>query len=551
MQGVFKGTPTKCSICHSPGSRIATTSKPTDHVPTAMACESCHTSAITWTGARFTHMDVKPGACKSCHGVTAKGKSNDHFPTNDSCDVCHRTTTFVGAQFHANVQAAPGSCATCHGGSFPKLSPSKPGNHPAITAACDTCHMSVTTWMTGGFNHANVRADTCSSCHGVTAKGKSADHIPTTASCDTCHTISGRFLDGHYHRNVQAAPGSCSTCHGGSYPKHTPVKTSTHPVTGAACDTCHTSFTSWVMAGGFNHANVQAGTCSSCHGTTAKGKSNDHIPTTASCDTCHTITGAFLDGHYHRNVQATPGSCNICHGGGYPKHTPAKPSGHTANTVCDSCHTSYLTWALSTFNHANVQAGTCSSCHGISAKGKPSTHIPTTASCDLCHRISGAFLDGKYHANVQATPGNCASCHGIIPNVKAKPSGHFVTTRPSCNACHVVASFVTPIRYTHSTPYYRAHTASAQCVDCHRQKNEVIVWPYSYKPDCAGCHAGNLWATGYKQDAHKKTQSPTTIFYTVSELKDCAGSCHEYTNNTFTTIKTNRTGHHRPTDGGF
>jgi hypothetical protein len=37
----------------------------------------------------------------------------------------------------------------------------------------------------------------------------------------------------------------------------------------------------------------------------------------------------------------------------------------------------------------------------------------------------------------------------------------------------------------------------------------------------------------------------------VSELKNCAGSCHTYTNSTFTTIQRTRTGQHRSTDGGF
>jgi hypothetical protein len=495
-------------------------------------------------------MDVKPGACKSCHGVTAKGKSNDHFPTNDSCDVCHRTTTFVGALFHTNVQTTPGSCNTCHGGSYPKHTPVKPSTHPIPGASCDTCHTSFTTWMTAGFNHAGVQPGTCASCHGITSRGKSLDHIPTTSSCDVCHTITGRFLDGRYHANVQAAPGSCSTCHGGSYPKHTPVKPSTHPIPGASCDTCHTSFTTWVVAGGFNHAGVLPGTCATCHGVSAKGKSVDHIPTTSSCDVCHSMTGGFLDGHYHRNVQAAPGSCNTCHGGSYPKHTPVKPSTHPIpGASCDTCHTSFITWAITSFNHAGVQPGTCATCHGVSAKGKPSTHIPTTASCDLCHTISGLFQDGRYHPNVQAVPGNCATCHGVIPNVKPKPSGHFVTTRPSCDACHVVASFATPIRYTHTTPAYRPHTVTPQCRDCHEQGSEVISWRYSaYKPDCAGCHGG---PGTFKPDAHKKTTSPTTILYTVGELKDCAGSCHEYTNNTFTTIKTNRSGEHRSTDGGF
>lgn len=86
-----------------------------------------------------------------------------------------------------------------------------------------------------------------------------------------------------------------------------------------------------------------------------------------------------------------------------------------------------------------------------------------------------------------------------------------------------------------------------QCTACHRTNNEVISWQFpAYRPDCAGCHASD-----FKQNEHKKTGSPTSIFYTVSELRDCSGSCHEYNDSTFTTIKKARTGKHHATDGGF
>ncbi|MDP1683569.1 MAG: hypothetical protein Q8L39_17575, partial [Burkholderiales bacterium] len=66
-----------------------------------------------------------------------------------------------------------------------------------------------------------------------------------------------------------------------------------------------------------------------------------------------------------------------------------------------------------------------------------------------------------------------------------------------------------------------------------------------YKPDCAGCHAGK-----FKADSHKKVDSPK-LLYTVADLKNCAGSCHEYTDSNFTIIKKRRDSKHRSTDGGF
>ena len=74
----------------------------------------------------------------------------------------------------------------------------------------------------------------------------------------------------------------------------------------------------------------------------------------------------------------------------------------------------------------------------------------------------------------------------------------------------------------------------------------AIAWKFAaYKPDCAGCHAST-----FVPDSHKKVDSPT-ILYTVPELKNCSGSCHMYTDSSFTTIKVMRTGQHRSTDGSF
>jgi hypothetical protein len=49
---------------------------------------------------------------------------------------------------------------------------------------------------------------------------------------------------------------------------------------------------------------------------------------------------------------------------------------------------------------------------------------------------------------------------------------------------------------------------------------------------------------------HVKVTSPR-ILYTAAELRDCSGSCHEYANPLFTTVKKPKAGKHRPTDGGF
>ena len=384
VQGIFKGTPTQCSGCHASGSRIASTSKPANHISTAMACGDCHTSSVSWVGARFTHIGVSPGTCNTCHGVTAIGKPAKHISTTAQCDVCHRTTA----------------------------------------------------WIPATFSHASVTPGTCNSCHGVNATGKPNKHISTTAQCDVCHRT-----------------------------------------------------TAWIPAT-FSHASVTPGTCNSCHGVNATGKPNKHITTTAQCDACHRTTA----------------------------------------------------WIPATFSHASVTPGTCNSCHGVNATGKPNKHISTTAQCDVCHRTTAWIPATFSHANV--TPGTCSACHGV--NATGKPSGHFMTSR-SCDACHSTNAWAPTIRYNHTSPAYVQHNTGVTCINCHTTKNEVIPWRFSaYKPDCAGCHADR-----YRPDPHKKTETPTTIFYTVLELRNCSGSCHQYNDSSFTSIKKSRSGEHRSTGGGF
>jgi succinate dehydrogenase/fumarate reductase cytochrome b subunit len=239
---------------------------------------------------------------------------------------------------------------------------------------------------------------------------------------------------------------------------------------------------------------VTPGSCATCHnGTQARGKTATHVPTTQACDTCHRTTG----------------------------------------------------WIPATFSHIGVTPGSCATCHnGTTARGKTATHVPTTQACDTCHRTTAWIPATFSHTGV--TPGTCASCHNGT-TATGKSTGHFVTTQ-SCDVCHRAGVAWTPVTaYTHRSAFYKAHNSSVTCNDCHKTNNEVIAWQFAgYKPDCAGCHAGV-----YKEGPHKKVDSTVRIYYNVVELKDCSGSCHVYTDITFTTILKSRSSKHRSTDGGF
>jgi hypothetical protein len=313
------------------------------------------------------------------------------------------------------------------------------------------------------------------------------------------HALTGFLLDGA-HRELR-----CESCHANGQFRGTPRE----------CATCHSP------------GNRMAATF----------KPPRHLASAEPCQACHR-TAAWRPASYS-HAAASPGRCASCHNG---VAAAGKPAGHIATTTsCDACHRTSA-WRPASFSHVNVAPGTCASCHnGATATGKPATHLPTTASCDACHRTTAWKPASFSHANV--APGTCASCHNGA-TATGKPAGHFVTTR-SCDSCHRTTAWTPATAYSHLSPAYKQHAAGVACRACHTTNNEVIAWRFSaYRPDCAGCHANR-----FQPGEHLKVQRPQ-ILYTVSELRDCSGSCHVYADATLTRIVRTRSGQHRPT-GSF
>src|SRR5262249_39984431 len=227
----------------------------------------------------------------------------------------------------------------------------------------DTCHRT-SAWTPAGFNHANVVAGTCATCHnGTTATGKPPNHIPTTASCDTCHRTTAWLPTSFNHQGIAA--GSCATCHNGTAATGKPA--SRHVPTTAACDACHTTTTAWLpVPATYAHAGIAAGTCASCHGGTFANidvKTANHITTTASGDARHPSTARKPASSPHPGGAA--GSCPTRRTADLATGKPA--SRHVPTTAaCDACHTTTTKWlpVPATYAHAGIAAGSCSSCHG-------------------------------------------------------------------------------------------------------------------------------------------------------------------------------------------
>ncbi|MBT9444825.1 MAG: hypothetical protein IV086_03895 [Hyphomonadaceae bacterium] len=236
---------------------------------------------------------------------------------------------------------------------------------------------------------------------------------------------------------------------------------------------------------------------------------------------------------------ATTGACSTCHNG---TKATGKPANHIpTSNVCDDCHV-VTSWANARFDHNGVTA-TCSTCHnGAQATGKPANHISTSAQCDSCHSTL-AWTPARFdHANVS---GSCSTCHNGT-QATGKPTNHFSTSL-QCDECHATSTW-TPLTFRHSSADYPGdHRGNLTCRSCHTTNAQAVTWTTpAYQPDCAGCHAND-----FRSDPHKKWESPTTVRYTVSELRDCSGACHIYTNSSMTQIKETRNSEHRVNDAGF
>jgi Cytochrome c7 and related cytochrome c len=217
--GIFKGTPTNCAGCHSPGRNVIAPSKHANHFITNAPCESCHTNTVSFLGARFDHMGVQPRACMSCHnsGTFAPGKPAGHPLTVASCDSCHRTSAWIPAGYD-HIGVVPGSCASCHNGS---TAIGKPPFHIEPATVCDTCHTNFITFAGLSYNHSGANPLTCGNCHNgqsLAARQRPANHIPYSGiACGSCHVPGYPSFVGPgasavvIHNTILPKP--CKDCH--------------------------------------------------------------------------------------------------------------------------------------------------------------------------------------------------------------------------------------------------------------------------------------------------------------------------------------------------
>jgi len=490
VKGVFKGTPKTCNGCHTNGSRINSTRKPSNHIVSTDRCGDCHTQSA-WKPSRINHREVQ-GSCATCHnGTIAPGKSSGHPKTTLDCNVSHGTNSFLPAK--TNHRLVTGSCVSCHNG---VIATGKIANHVKSDNSCENCH-STNAWKPATFNHVGIASGTCSSCHGVTAKGKTLDHVPTPAECDSCHnrtTFTGAKVN---HSGFSA---NCKSCHGSNNVKAPKVPNGHVTILPTQeCDACH-SVTAWKPAR-VDHTGFSAN-CISCHGVGKTGantkQSPNHITDARECDVCHTKTKFTPATMNHTGVST---SCVTCHNGTNATKYSNKHIQILTPNKCEACHTPFASFSPASKVDHNQVSGSCATCHGAGGTAqtkKPTTHIAikTPEQCDACH----AYPKWKPATNVNHNEivGSCSTCHngtGILAKT-AKSTNHMPTSN-TCVNCHNTA----PSKWTPAkTPMNHNDTVvrTALCIDCHtttwatnKPNNHVPTVPANQA--CNDCHLTKAW----------------------------------------------------------
>ncbi len=479
IKGIFKGTPRECGVCHVQSNPRGAVAKPDNHIQTSEACSVCHTTA-SFVAALFNHALVAPNSCASCHnGVRAAGKAATHIPTTLACDQCHSTIAFAPVlKFdHTTLGRNIATCTSCHDG---RLAAGRPANHiPALnTAQCGSCHIASTlngfkSFAGGQMDHTGITSG-CVNCHGPSVTASSftgisnivvmpptsppgpSSHIPSSTACETCHlaNMPGWLVPANAPRNP---PGTV-------FGSPAPTKAQIHTGVTGGCNSCHDTSYVWMgmsaypiaptvltngaqytgfqtrpkaAAGTFNVADAAhpaTGDCSQCHSGTnyfsADPKPANHIPTsaTAQCNSCHTTPGDFSTmptlANIHANAPSTTSNCAQCHGA------------------------AAASFAIPAANFSIV--------------GLPGNHLPSSASCEVCHVGAGSSIaatpvgnGAKFSGSRMSHAGitnNCVACHGptitgssfagvskiiVMPPTSPVGASSHIPSSTSCETCHL------------------------------------------------------------------------------------------------------------------
>jgi hypothetical protein len=333
----------------------------------------------------------------------------------------------------------------------------------------------------------------------------------------------------------------CASCHINARYKTTPT----------ACFGCHNGMTAPGAASLLNAHPKTTNYCEGCHQTTTwrDYRFIDHVQALAPCASCHNNKIAQGKGPNHPVVNAAA-ACNSCHfntvtwgGGILPATATTAPGAAATKSNTTTATTSAMLHASTKPDHATLTAN-CIRCHnGAAAPGKPAKHVATNAPCETCHKSTRAFAGAR--VDHRSLTGSCISCHNGS-TAEGRPPRHILTVLP-CDTCHQTTFWSPVTKYRHASLAYVDHGPGIGCDGCHAGNSQMVAWKFpAYRMTCAGCHADK-----FRPMAHLKFGRPAKVYYTVSDLRDCAASCHTYADGTQRTIVARSLSKHRAFGGGW
>ena len=440
-----------CSQCHASTTAFTAVDMPGNHIPFAPTaqCNSCHTGtdyAVMPSIANIhLHAPSTTSNCSQCHGAAAPsfaipaanfsivGLPSNHVPTTASCEVCH-----VGAG--SSIAALPVPNGAKFSGS--KMS------HNGITSNCVACHVPAGTAV-------NFIGITRISTMPPTAPMGAGSHIPSSTTCETCHL--GAKPAGLVNASASANPP------GTAWATPAPTGAMIHTGITSGCSGCHDTGYVWMGMSAYPIAPSTLTPGAQYKGFQTRPRAaagtfnvaDAAHPASGDCSLCHTNTVAFVG-------VDKPGN-----------HIPTNPA-----ATCANCHTSTDYAVLPTLTNIHAWApsttSNCSQCHGAAAPtfaipsanfsivGLPSNHIPTTASCEVCHVGAGSSItalpvvNGAKFANSKMShdgiTSNCVACHvtnatvvnfaGItriskMPSTSPVGTSSHIPSSTSCETCHL------------------------------------------------------------------------------------------------------------------
>jgi len=481
-------------------------------------------------------IEVSGYDCGDCHGATG-------WDILEFSGFSHQSTGFLLEGAHA---AQP--CYACHTGN----TLSEKHQFQDVNTVCSSCHLDI---------HQSTLGEDCTFCHEFTSwqvTQKTFNHETTRfplqgahrgIACDQCHTE-------HPMTRFDFVDTDCFACHQTDYnralnPSHVLARFNRD------CRICHTDHRAGWRPSLFDHADTDflltgvhiVTECAECH---INGQFEDtpescqaanchfnDFQTTDSpnhmiygypeqyCEECH-VTLGWTPSIYTHTIDYACSSCHI------PDFQNALNPIHNVengfSTNCEGCHVDVESWAGATFDHSNVEIGSCASCHlsNYNATTSPNhSAAGFSTNCTLCHQSTSDWQQVLFdHDPAITIP--CSDCHmsdynetASNPSIPNHVDSGFST---DCTQCHTSTSDWAQINFDHTS-------VSIPCADCHMPD-------YNNLPNATYPNAPNHAELGLTTDCticHNSTSDWTDVTFSHTSVDNlpCA-DCHlnQYNNTT-------------------